>query len=81
MSSQSPIPRPPDTYDGAEAALIRDVQRLAQFHKIEGWGILGNGTRYLLCSCNGRARSDGSFWTHIIDALKLERGAPRKPKT
>jgi hypothetical protein len=69
------------TYDQAELALIADIKRLAHVHAIEGWGLLANGTRYLMCGCDHRARMDSIFWDHILDALRKERGPEdKKPK-
>ena len=71
----SPQPRQPDdTYDNAELALIADIRRLGHTHVIEGWGMLGNGTRYLVCSCTQTTRTDEAFWQHILKALAKERG-------
>ena len=74
MSSQPQNLPPPDTYDNAELALIADIRRLGHTHVIEGWGMLGNGTRYLVCSCTKTVRTDGAFWAHILEALAKERG-------
>ena len=82
MSVSYGPPTPPrrDTYDEAELALIADVRRLGQVHQVEGWGLLGNGTRYLLCSCDHKVRADEVFWNHLIAALTKERGLVRPPK-
>lgn len=78
MSSENPtapLPSPYDrTYSDAENDLAADVRRMGQFHHIEGWGLLGNGKRFLVCSCNRQARTDDAFWRHILQALSKERG-------
>ena len=74
----NPGPSPSDTYDAAEAALADDVRRLGHLHHIEGWGLLGNGRRFLVCSCNRQARTDAAFWKHILDALAKERGPVKR---
>ena len=72
-------PRSPDwSYSDAEAALAEDVRRLGHLHEITGWGLLGNGKRFLVCSCNRQARTDELFWTHIHNALAKERGPETK---
>jgi hypothetical protein len=78
-----PPPPPPDsdrTYDQAEQEFIADVKRLAQFHVLEAWGILPNGTRWLKCSCTKGPRTDSIFWKHITDSLTAERGPVKKKK-
>jgi hypothetical protein len=78
-----PTPPPLDsdrTYDQAEQEFIADVKRLAQFHVLEAWGILPNGTRWLKCSCTRGARTDSMFWKHITDSLTAERGPIKKKK-
>ena len=67
--------RPDDqSYDEAELALIADIRRLGQVHVLEGWGMLGDRTRYLMCSCTHTVRTDAAFWSHIVEALAKERG-------
>jgi hypothetical protein len=76
-----PTPPPLDsdrTYDQAEQEFIADVKRLAQFHVLEAWGILPNGTRWLKCSCTKGPRTDSIFWKHITDSLTAERGPVKK---
>jgi hypothetical protein len=78
-----PTPPPLDsdrTYDQAEQEFIADVKRLAQFHVLEAWGILPNGTRWLKCSCTKGPRTDSIFWKHITDSLTAERGPVKKKK-
>jgi hypothetical protein len=78
-----PTPPPLDsdrTYDQAEQEFIADVKRLAQFHVLEAWGILPNGTRWLKCSCTKGPRTDSIFWKHITDSLTAERGPIKKKK-
>jgi hypothetical protein len=57
-----------------------DPKRLAQFHVLEAWGILPNGTRWLKCSCTKGPRTDSIFWKHITDSLTAERGPVQKKK-
>jgi hypothetical protein len=78
-----PTPPPPDadrTYDQAEQEFIADVKRLAQFHVLEAWGILPNGTRWLKCSCTKGPRTDSIFWKHITESLTAERGPTDQKK-
>jgi hypothetical protein len=75
-----PLPQHDRTYDQAEQEFIADVKRLAQFHVLEAWGILPNGTRWLKCSCTRGARTDSMFWKHITDSLTAERGPVQKKK-
>jgi hypothetical protein len=78
-----PTPPPLDsdrTYDQAEQEFIADVKRLAQFHVLEAWGILPNGTRWLKCSCTKGPRTDSIFWKHITESLTAERGPIKKKK-
>ena len=78
----TPPPNPTDlTYDAAEESLVSDVKRLGQYHRIEGWGVLGSGTRYLVCSCNRKACTESVWWDHILKALARERGPIRGPDT
>jgi hypothetical protein len=75
-----PLPQHDRTYDQAEQEFIADVRRLAQFHVLEAWGILPNGTRWLKCSCTKGPRTDSIFWKHITDSLTAERGPVKKKK-
>jgi hypothetical protein len=78
-----PTPPPLDsdrTYDQAEQEFIADVKRLAQFHVLEAWGILPNGTRWLKCSCTKGPRTDSIFWKHITESLTAERGPTDQKK-
>jgi hypothetical protein len=75
-----PLPQHDRTYDQAEQEFIADVRRLAQFHVLEAWGILPNGTRWLKCSCTKGPRTDSIFWKHITDSLTAERGPIKKKK-
>jgi hypothetical protein len=75
-----PLPQHDRTYDQAEQEFIADVKRLAQFHVLEAWGILPNGTRWLKCSCTKGPRTDSIFWKHITDSLTAERGPIKKKK-
>jgi hypothetical protein len=78
MTVNSGRSRRPDTYEEAEAALVADVRRLGIHHRIEGWGLLGNGKRFLVCSCNRQARTEDLFWKHIEEDLARERGPEKR---